>query len=233
MNLIEIVIPTYNAREGIINTISGIRSKVPGAHIIVVDDNSPDKTAKVVQTKFSKDKNVSVLMRKGKGGRGSAVIAGFKECLKNKSAIYFIEMDADLCHNPKYIPLMIKKSKQADVVIVSKYLPLSTTSGLNVKRKILSKLMNFSARTILQVPISDYSNGYRCYTRPAIEYIVNQKLKAKGFVLLSEIIYRLYKNGFTIAEIPFEFKQQSVSKSNLNIHEITETIWTLFSLRFS
>lgn len=232
-NAIEVIIPTYNAREGIINTILGIKSTVPEANIIIVDDNSPDKTARLVRSKFGQDRKISVIVRKKKDGRGSAVIKGFKEGLKNKKAKYFIEMDADLCHNPKYIPQLITECGKADVVILSKYLPRSTISGLTMRRKIMSRLMNFAAGIILQVPISDYSNGYRCYRRPVIAYIVNQKLLAKGFVVLSEIIYLTHKKGFKISEIPFNFKQQNISKSNMNFTEIKEAIWTLLNLRFS
>ncbi|MEK7571951.1 MAG: glycosyltransferase [Patescibacteria group bacterium] len=229
---IAIIIPTYNARGSIIALVKSIKQDAPHALVFVVDDNSPDGTGMLVKQHFAKDKKVTVLIRKGKGGRGSAVIVGFKEALKNKDIQYFIEMDADLCHPPKYIPKMIAKCTDADMVIVSKYLPQSTIAGLTLKRRLMSKLMNFGAKTILQVPITDYSNGYRCYTRPVVAYLVSQKLQAKGFVLLSEIVYRVYKKGFTIAEIPFDFKQQVIGNSNMNMQEVKEAIRTLLLLRF-
>jgi dolichol-phosphate mannosyltransferase len=228
-----VVIPTYNAGIGIIKTIQQILANQSDAQIIVVDDNSPDKTATRVKRKFNKSKNVSVLVRKGKGGRGSAVIAGFSKGLENKKAKYFIEMDADECHNPKYIAEMIKQSKKSDIVIVSKYLPKSTITGLNLKRKLMSKILNACAKVILQVPISDDSNGYRLYKRPVVEYLTKLNFQSKGFVVLSEIIYRAHKKGFKISEIPFDFIHKSSVKSNMNFGEVKEAFSTLVRLRFS
>lgn len=232
MNTIAIIIPTYNARKEIVDSIYSIKKILPEALILIVDDSSPDGTSEIVKTTFQKDKHVKLLIRKGKGGRGSAVIDGFKEALKNKSFDYFIEMDADLCHNPKYIPEFIKKNKTADIIIASKYLPGSTIKGLTMKRKVMSKLMNFGARIILQVPITDYTNGYRCYNRKVVEFLVKQKFRSRGFVVLSEIVFRSYKKRFTFAEIPFDFKQVSQGATNLDFKEITEAILTLVRLRF-
>jgi dolichol-phosphate mannosyltransferase len=233
INNTVVIIPTYNAKEGILATIASIQKNLPYALVMIVDDNSPDKTADIVHSNYKKDKRVKVIVRNSKDGRGSAVIAGMKEMLKNRDIQYFIEMDADLCHDPKYIIPMIKKCKTVDMVIASKYLPESTIKGLNLKRKIMSRLMNLGARIILQVPITDYSNGFRCYKRDVVEFITRQNLQAKGFVLLSEIVYRVYKKGFTIAEIPFDFKTDNISASNMNKHEVKEAISTLLRLRFS
>lgn len=232
MNEIQIVIPTYNASKVILATISEILMRSVPSHIIIVDDNSPDKTAKIVKNKFKKNKQITVLIRNQKQGRGSAVLHGFKYALKDKKTQYFIEMDADLCHDPKYITKMISMSKDADVVIASKNLKGSVITGLSRKRIVLSKFMNLAARIILHVPITDYSNGYRLYKRPVIEFLTKQKLSAKGFVFLSESIYLIYKKGFVIKEIPFHFKQYAITKSNLNMHEIREAITVLFKLRF-
>ena len=235
MSDIAIIIPTYNAAEGIAAEIEGIKRIVPQASIYIVDDSSPDKTAEIVNSTFAGDKRIKVLVRKGKLGRGSAVIAGFQEALKNKDIQYFIEMDADLCHDPKYIQEMIKTSRErkADIVIASKYHPQSTIAGLTFKRIFMSKLMNLSARLILQVPVSDYSNGYRCYNRKAVAFLARQRFTSCGFVVLSEIVYRSHKKGFTIAEIPFDFRQVSTGKTNLNFKEIKEAAITLLKLRFS
>lgn len=232
MDTIQIIIPTYNAREGIIKTISQIKFEMPKSLITIVDDNSPDKTAELINSTFNNDKNVKTLVRKNKNGRGSAVIDGLRDALKNKKTNYFIEMDGDFCHNPVYIPRMVAACKNADVVIASKYLSGSYVSGLSIKRKLLSKLLNLGAKIILQVPITDYSNGYRCYTRPVVEYIVKQKMKSKGFIMLSEVIYLIYKKNFKITEIPFNFKQKNVTKSNLTPFEVWEAIWTLLRIKF-
>lgn len=229
---IVIVIPTYNAREGIINNIKKIQSDVVNPHIIIVDDNSPDKTASIVRSRFKNDKNVQVVVREGKGGRGSAVLAGFKEGLKDKNARYFIEIDADLCHDSKYIMWLVGKCKKADVVIASRYLPLSRISGWNFKRKLMSFSINFLAKLLLRVPISDYTDGFRCYSRRAVEFIFTHRIKSRGYIVLSEVAYICYKKGFTFAEVPIDFHFKEISKSNLNWREVREALWTLIRLRF-
>ncbi len=233
MDNTAIIIPTYNASHEIIDLLDRIKKTVPKAIIFVVDDNSPDGTANLIIERYSKAKNIKVIQRKGKNGRGSAVLAGFKEALENKSLQYFIEMDADLCHDPKYIPKLITVGQKKDIVIASKYHPKSTIKGLTIKRLVMSKIMNKAARIILHVPITDYTNGYRCYNRRVIEYLIGQEFSSRGFVVLSEIVYICYKKGFSFSEIPFNFIQVSTGRTNLNLKEINEAIHTLIKLRFT
>lgn len=230
---ITVIIPTYNAREGIISNISKIKHKAPTASIIIVDDNSPDGTAALIQEQFINDKKVQVLIRKNKGGRGSAVLTGLREALKNKKAKYFIEMDADLCHNPKYIKMLVKKCLNTDVVIASRYLPSSRISGWNFKRKLMSFCINNLAKFLLGIPIDDYTDGFRCYSRRAVEFITAYHVKSHGYIVLSEIAYICYKKGFIFAQVPIDFHFKSVSKSNLNLKEVSEALLTLIRLRFT
>lgn len=229
---VAIVIPTYNAREGIIKTISKIRFYAPHIFIIIVDDNSPDKTAMLVRTKFKNDKRVQVLIRKEKGGRGSAVLYGLREGLKNKNIKYFIEMDADLCHNPKYTIELVEKCKKADIVIASRYLPDSKITGWNFKRKLMSFSINTFAKLILHIPISDYTDGFRCYSRKTVAFITSHQVKSRGYIVLSEIAYMCHRKGLVFAEVPINFNFESVTKSNLNLKEVKEALFTLIRLRF-
>ena len=170
-NNIAIIIPSYNAKNTIVRTITDTFSILPKAEIIVIDDNSPDGTANEIKRYFSQNKHLLLIVRGGKEGRGTAVLRGFQEGLKNKNIKFFIEMDADLCHDPKYIPLLIEKCKKYDVAIASKYLKLSQIIGLDKKRIIFSKLVNYFIRFMLKIPITDYTNGFRCYRRSALEKI--------------------------------------------------------------
>lgn len=225
-----IVIPSYNARFSIAQSISRIFEVVPLAKIIVVDDNSPDGTGELVRDLSNKDKRIKLLTRSDKAGRGSAVIAGFKEGLKDDNNMYFLEMDADLCHDPKYIPLLVKNAQHADVVIASRYLPDSKIFGWTLKRKLMSYSMNHFAKFFLRVPIHDYTDGYRCYSRRAVQLIVNHEFKSKGYVVLSEIVYICYKQSMVFAEIPIKFHFNSDGKSNLNIGEVKEALTTIIRL---
>lgn len=230
MRTVAIIIPTYNAKETIIQLIRKIKSITSQAKIIIVDDNSPDGTGKKVISFFSLDKDVLVISRDKKQGRGSAVLYGFKEALKDKNIEYFIEMDSDLVHDPKYIPKLIEKAKSADIIIASKYHKQSHLYSILFKRLLLSQIMNIAARFLLGIPITDYSNGYRLYKRKVILYLLQQHIESRGFVVLSEIAYLSYKKGFTFSEIPIDFYYTPGTQSNFNTQEIKEAIFTLLRL---
>lgn len=232
MNNIGIVIPTYNARESIIDSIEKIKKVLPEATILIVDDNSPDKTADLVAKTFDKNITVKVHKRSGKGGRGSAVIAGLHQLYKNKNIHYFVEMDADLCHNPEYIKMLVNKCTNADVVIASRYLPQSRIYGWNIKRKLMSYSINTFAKLLLRIPITDYTDGFRCYSRKAVAIITSYKLQSRGYIVLSETAYICYKKGLQFDEVPIDFYFKSVTKSNLDIKEVTEALQTIVKLRF-
>ncbi len=231
-NKVCIVIPSYNTKSSINKSITGILKYMPNVRVIVVDDNSPDGTARFIKSKFGLDPRVTLIVRKQKGGRGSAVIRGFKEGLKNKNTKFFIEMDADLCHDPKYLPILIKKCQEYDVVIASKYLKGSVIIGLGLKRLIFSRIVNFYIRLMLGIRITDYTNGYRCYTRKTLEKINFKNISSRGFIVLSEIAYNIYKEGFTFGEIPIFFKYKNMNPSNFNLSEIKEAFFTILRLRF-
>lgn len=205
---------------------------LPKTKIIIVDDNSPDKSANLIKKRFFYDKRVKLIVRKNKGGRGSAVLRGFGEGLRDKNIEFFIEMDADLCHNPKYLPILVKKCQKYDVVIASKYLKESKIIGLNIKRRIFSKLVNFYIKLMLGIPITDYTNGFRCYRRYILESIEFKNISSKGFIVLSEIAYRIYRNGFKFGEIPIMFRHYNSNQSNFNLSEIKEAFLTILRLRF-
>lgn len=226
-----VVIPTYNAKKSIVKAIQGVLKKLPSAKVIIVDDKSPDGTYKIIQTYFKADKRVVLIIRKSKSGRGSAVLRGFKEGLKDKSRKFFIEMDADLCHNPHYLPLLIKECRTYDVAIASKYLKGSKIIGLHLKRKIFSRLVNLYTKFMLQIPITDYTNGYRCYRRKALETINFKNIKSRGFIVLSELVYNIYKKGFALGEIPIVFRHYNLNKSNFNFSEIKEAFLTILRLK--
>lgn len=231
-NNIVIIIPCYNAVNTIIPTIEGVFKYLPECKIIIVDDNSPDKSADLIEKRFSSDKRIKLIIRKHKGGRGSAVLRGFKEGLKDINIEFLIEMDADLCHNPKYIPIMISKCHTHDVVIASKYLKKSKIIGLSLRRRIFSRIVNIYIKSMLHASITDYTNGFRCYRRRILEKIDFDSFYSKGFIVLSEIIYKIYKKKGSFTEIPFQFNFNHINKSNLNLTEIKEAFFTILKLKF-
>jgi len=228
---IIIVIPTYNAKATIVKTVLGALDNVPNAKILVVDDNSPDKTAEAINKNFSKDKRVKLIVRKSKGGRGSAVIRGFKEALGDKSTNLFIEMDADFAHNPNDLPRIIEKAKKYDVVVASRYMLSSQIIKWHLKRRLISRFANLWIKFMLGISLTDNTSGFRCYRRYVLETIDFNLVESKGFIVLTEMAYYIYNKGFNFAEIPIDFIPVDINRSNLNTKEAKEAFFTVLKLK--
>ena len=229
---IALVIPTYNARATVVKVITGVLNKVNNANVIVVDDNSPDGTAKLVKDRFGLNKRVKLIMRYAKGGRGSAVIRGFKEGLKNKDVNLFIEMDSDFAHDPNDLPRLIEKAKKYDVVVATRYLLKSQIIKWKIRRRIISRLANFWIKFMLGIALTDNTSGFRCYKRHVLEAIDFASIESKGFIVLTEIAHQIYKKGFSFGEIPIDFTPVDINRSNLNIKEVKEAFFTVLRLKF-
>ena len=231
MKSIGIVIPAYKEAENIINLIKKIRKNLK-CLIIVVDDSPDLQTKKVILE--SKIKNLKYFNRGKKDGRGSAVIFGFKKLiLMKKNLDCLIEMDADLSHNPselkRNISFFFKNS--LDLLIGSRYLKGSKIINWPISRKILSKLSNTLAKILLGVPVSDYTNGFRFYSKAAAITVISKCNKTGGgFIILSEIILILWKNDYKISEIKSTFKNRTRGESSVNIKLIYESLIGLCKL---
>ena len=229
---IAIVIPTYNAKAGVVKVIKGVLNKVKNSTVIVVDDNSPDGTARLVKDNFESNKKVKIIVRYAKEGRGTAVIRGFKEGLKDKSVELFIEMDADLVHNPKDLPRLIEKAEKYDVAVASRYLLHSQVIKWHFKRRMISRFANFWIKFMLGIALTDNTSGFRCYKRHVLEAIDFNSIESKGFIVLTEIAYQIYKKGFKFGEIPIDFTPVDINRSNLNMKEVKEAFFTVLRLKF-
>lgn len=227
-----IAIPTFNEAENIGKLCERLLTEYPGVHVVVVDDGSPDGTAEIVkhlQSQF--EGRLHLIRRGGKGGRGSAVLEGFRFGLKSDYELFF-EMDADFSHNPEELPRFLKKIDEGyDMVLGSRYLPDSRIYEWGWKRTFFSKWANRYARLILGIPMSDYTNGYRCYTRRAIESLQMNVIDAKGYVVLSEVAYQLHLKGSKIGEVPTIFVNRRRGISNLSWHEIKEAFMSVIRIR--
>lgn len=230
---LAIIIPTYNESENIAKLIAQVKSHIkPGDKIIIVDDNSPDGTGKIADKLAKNIKNVHVLHRKGKGGRGSAVFEGIRFSSKF-SPDYYIEMDADFSHKPEDIPRLLKKTREGfDIVIGSRYLPKSRIENWPPQRTIFSKLANLYAKIVLGVPITDYTNGFRIYSKAAGDFLLKETLVTRGYILLSETAYKLKNGGFSFAEIPTIFVNRKRGQSNTNLKEIADAFFGVLKIRF-
>tara|TARA_B100001057_G_scaffold486188_1_gene567003 strand:- start:21 stop:737 length:717 start_codon:yes stop_codon:yes gene_type:complete len=233
MKSIGIVIPAYNERENILKLIRKIRNSL-NCIIIIVDDSADLSTQKIL--KKNKIKNVRYYNRGKKSGRGSAVLFGFKKLLKIKKNINcLIEMDADLSHSPSELKRNISYfyNNSLDLLIGSRYLQDSKIINWPLSRRILSKFSNMLAKTLLEVPVNDYTNGYRFYSKSAAKTIISKcKKTGGGFIILSEIILILWKMNFKISEIKSIFRNRVRGESSVNIKLIIESFFGLVKLYF-
>lgn len=230
-----IIIPTYNEADNIKRLIIEIFNlDIPDLQIIVIDDNSPDKTADVVEKiKESMGWNTKIFLikRNKKLGIGSAYIAGFKKALA-LNADYIFEMDADLSHNPQDIPLMLAKIADNDLVIGSRKIKGGKIIGWNLKRKLMSNGAMFVSRLLLRLKPKDVTAGFRCYKKEVLQKIDLEKIKSNGYAFQEEMLYRTQKLGFKICEVPVIFRDRKFGQSKLSKKDILEFFLIIFKLRF-
>jgi dolichol-phosphate mannosyltransferase len=231
MKSLGIVVPAYNEKENILKLINGIR-KYSDCIIIIVDDSNNNDTQKILIK--NKIKNIKYFNRGKKSGRGSAVLFGFKKLIQIKKNINcLIEMDADLSHSPNELLRNIKffYKNSLDLLIGSRYIKDSKILNWPLSRRILSKLSNTLARFLLDVPVNDYTNGFRFYSKRAAKTIISKCNKTGGgFIILSEIILILWLKGFRISEIKTIFRNRTRGESSVNFGLIYESLFGLIKL---
>jgi dolichol-phosphate mannosyltransferase len=230
-----VIIPTYNEIENIQGIIREVFNSVSGdvqCNILIVDDNSPDKTADAVRV-LQKEYNdkLFLLLRKGKEGFASAYIDGFIWGIEKKYD-YFLEMDADFSHDPKYIMTMLKEIKNYDFVVGSRNAG-GRVEGWPFWRHILSKGGSFYSRLILACPIKDLTGGFNLWRRETIEGIELDKIISRGYSFLLEKKYRAYKKGYKYIEIPIVFKDREFGNSKMSKKIFFEAFINVWKIRLS
>tara|TARA_Y100000816_G_scaffold150062_1_gene106729 strand:+ start:2046 stop:2765 length:720 start_codon:yes stop_codon:yes gene_type:complete len=228
---IGIIIPTYNEEENIGKLVESIKSFVPNSEIFIVDDSINDLSKRILENKSF----VHYFRRGQKLGRGTAVIFGLNEALKNKSIDTFIEMDADFSHNPNELKEKIEyfKKHKIDMLIASRYTKSSKIMNWSVFRRVFSLLSNFLARLLLKIPCTDYTNGFRFYSKRAAMKVVSECGKiGGGFIVLSEILVVMQSNNFKIDELSTIFVNRKRGESSVSLKLIISSLLGLIKLYF-
>ena len=228
---VTVVIPTYNERSNIEKIVPLIFSLLKEVSIVVVDDNSLDKTASAVLKLQKNYSNLHLIARRKKTGRGSAVLEGFKYAFQKIKTDIFIEMDADLSHDPNELPRLVKMSNPRTVILASRYLPESKILDWPIIRVLSSKIANFLIGAVLDLPVIDNTNGYRCYQKEAIKILLTYNFVSRGYILLSESEKILYDRGFELIEIPTIFRNRIRGESKDSISEFFYSLYLLFKIR--
>lgn len=229
-----IIIATYNEKDNIENLLAEVFVNAPDAHILVIDDNSPDKTYEIVE-RLIKDKyphQLFLMKRPGKLGLGTAYVAGFNWGLKRDYAV-ICHMDADFSHNPKYLPEMFAAIQSYDLVLGSRYVKGGGVVNWGLKRKFISRGGSLYAKIILGLPFNDLTGGFKCFRREVLETIGVNDLKSTGYSFQIETTYKTYLNGFKIKEIPIIFEDRVLGQSKMSGSIFKEAVLMVLKMRLN
>ena len=226
-----VIIPTYNESENILSLMDAVQIALPSTDILVVDDNSPDGTGKIVAKRITEDRQSFLLKRAIKDGLGTAYIAGFEWALEREYTHIF-QMDADFSHNPIYLPILLEKTSDYDLAIGSRWISNGQIEGWPLSRKLLSRAANFYARTILNTNIRDLTGGFRCFRREVVENIITHGVSSVGYGFLIEITWIALSFGHTAQEVPIMFRDRIFGESKLSSATFFEALGLVWRLRY-
>jgi dolichol-phosphate mannosyltransferase len=232
---VVIVIPTYNEVENLRWIVGRVRSAVPDADVLVVDDGSPDGTGDLADTLAAEDPHVSVVHRTQKAGLGAAYLHGFAVALERGYDVVG-EMDADGSHQPEQLPTLLEALADADLVIGSRWVPGGSVVNWPLSRKALSVGGNVYARLALGIPVRDVTAGYRLFRRTTLEAIDLGSVASSGYCFQADLAWRTAQAGLRIVEVPIEFVERERGQSKMDRAVATEslrriTLWGLAERR--
>lgn len=228
-----VIIPTYNEIENIESIIRAVFSLHKPFHILIIDDNSPDKTAKkVIELQNEFPDRLFLEQREKKSGLGTAYVHGFKWALANKYN-YIFEMDADFSHNPIDLERLYDACHfgRGDVAIGSRYITGVNVVNWPLSRVLLSYFASVYVRLITGMKIQDATAGFMCYKRQVLETINLDKIKFIGYAFQIEMKYRAYAKKFEIIEVPIIFTDRAKGQSKMSGSIIKEAVFGVISLR--
>jgi dolichol-phosphate mannosyltransferase len=226
-----IVTPTYNEKDNLPRFVKAVRDAVPSAHVLIVDDHSPDGTGAIADAIASKDDHVSVMHRAGKLGLGTAYIQAFQKGLREGYERFF-EMDADLSHDVRYLPSFLEAlDAGADLVIGSRNIPGGSVEGWGLGRHLISKGGSLYSRGILGLDVKDLTSGYKAFTRRALEAIEIDGVHSNGYSFQIEMTYRAIRKGMRVREVPIVFVDRTAGASKMSRRIFVEAIGVVWKLR--
>ena len=229
-----VIIPTYNEKENIEAIIRATFNQKKEFHILVVDDNSPDGTSKIVEALTLEFPNCLFLeKREGKSGLGTAYIHGFKWAIAKKYD-YIIEMDADFSHNPKDLIRLYStcKNEGGDVSVGSRYVNNQVNVvNWDIKRLLLSYFASKYVRFITRIPLFDTTAGFVCWKREVLETIELEKTKFVGYAFQIEMKFKAWKHGFNIKEVSVVFTDRIIGTSKMSKNIVTEALFGVIKMK--
>ena len=227
-----VVLPTYDEAQNLAGIARAILAALPGAHLLVVDDASPDGTGELADGLADTDPHVAVLHRGGKEGLGKAYVDGFADVL-SRGAGRIVQMDADWSHSPDYLPaLMAALDGGADLVIGSRYARGGGVRDWGILRRIVSRGGSVFARILLRLAPHDLTGGFKAWRRATLEAIDWTRVHSGGYVFQIETTYLASRAGARVVEVPIVFKDREVGTSKMSRSIILEALLVVLRLRW-
>ena len=225
-----IVVPTYNEVENLGALLTRVGEETPEAHVLVVDDNSPDGTRNVVKNFQRQDPRVHLLERPGKQGLGPAYLAGMRWGIDH-GYDKIVQMDADFSHDPSYLPKFLRTLDEADVVMGSRYAPGGTTENWSLLRKFISRGGNTYAKTVLGLKYTDLTGGFNGWRAKALEKLGFEAVRSRGYAFQVELKYRAHVAGLKLAEVPITVPDRRLGQSKMSSRIVFEAALRVLQLR--
>ena len=225
-----IISPTYNERKNIQSLIEQVFDLDSTYHLLIIDDNSPDGTAKKVEELQKEHSNLHLEIRPGKAGLGTAYLYGFQWAL-DKGYDSIVQIDADLSHDPNDIPRLIENLSNHELVIGSRYIEGVSVVNWPIRRLILSYGANYYSRFITGMPINDGTGGFKAWSASLLDKIKLNEVKSQGYSFQIEMNFRAWRLGASIKEEPIIFVDRTIGESKMSSTIMYEAIWMVWRLR--
>lgn len=225
---VTIVLPTYNKAENIQRLLPLLLGLTDNVRICIVDDHSPDSTGRIADEWAAREPRVGVVHRTGKLGLGTAYIAGFHHALE-RGADGVLTMDADFSHHSRYIPAVLERAKQADLVIGSRYVPGGRVN-YPFHRRVLSRTANLVARLALGLHAQDCAAGFRLYRDRTLKSGPPDRIFSNGYLFLVEMLALMEARGYHAVEVPIVFDDRRYGQSKISSREIVKAMYTVARL---
>jgi dolichol-phosphate mannosyltransferase len=230
-----LVLPTYNEAENVEGVVRAALPELAStgmpAHILVVDDGSPDGTGAIADRLAAELEPVEVLHRGRKEGIGPAYLAGFAYAI-SAGAELLLEMDSDFSHDPKDIPRLVAAASDAALVLGSRYVQGGGVTDWGLVRRLISRGGSLYARLVLGLAVQDLTGGFKCFRREVLEAIDLGSVGTDGYGFQIEMTYRAIRAGFRVEEVPILFRERRVGASKMSTRIAVEAFWKVPVLRF-
>ena len=220
---ILVIIPTYNEIDNVDMITGRLRASVPEAHILVVDDNSPDGTGDRADELAAADDHVHVLHRVGKEGLGAAYKAGFAWALEQGYDVV-VEFDADGSHQPEQLPSVLEALHGADMVKGSRWVPGGSVVNWPLHRELLSRGGSIYTRLMLGLPVKDITGGLNAFRADTLRAILDDPIDGQGYGIQRDLTWNAHKRGYRIVEVPIEFIERTAGESKMSGDVVKEAM---------